>query len=244
LNESDDHGAASRYRERRPAGRDPVVACWWEHRVDERAGEYVQRVLPDACADIIVWADGTATVAGPATSVQLPRLAGGEHVLGLRLRTSAIGAALGLPACELRDLQVPLRALFPAAEAARIADGVRRGELPAALDAGAPDLRVAYALDRLARPAARVGEVAAGLGMSERHLRRLVLDRTGLEPRTLRGVARFQRFLALADAGEPSLAILAAHAGYADQAHLSRQVRALSGVPPAELLAERRRARP
>lgn len=243
MNGSDGHGAASHYRERCPAGGHPVVACWWEQRVDERAGQYVQRVLPDACADVIVWADGTATVAGPATSVQLPRLTGGERIRGLRLRTSAIGAALGMPAVELRDLQVPLRALFPAAEAARIADGVRRGELPTDLDAGAPDRRVAYALDRLARPAARVAEVAAGLGLSERHLRRLILDRTGLEPRTLRGVARFQRFLALADAGEPSLAVLAARAGYADQAHLSREVRALSGVTPTDLLAERRRGR-
>lgn len=239
MNGSDGDGVASHYRERRPAGH-PVVACWWEQRVD---GEYVQRVLPDACADVIVWADGTATVAGPATSAQLSRLAGGEHLRGLRLRTSAIGAALGLPADELRDLQVPLRDLFPAAEAVRIADAVRRGELPGALDAGAPDRRVAYALERLARPDARVGDVAVGLGLSERHLRRLVLARTGLEPRTLRGVARFQRFLTLADAGEPSLAVLAAHAGYADQAHLSRDVRALSGVTPTRLLAERRRAR-
>jgi AraC-like DNA-binding protein len=86
--------------------------------------------------------------------------------------------------------------------------------------------------------------VAAVLGLSERHLRRLVLAHTGLEPRTFRRVARFQRFLRLADrAGGPpdgSPAALAARAGYADQAHLSREVRALSGLTPAALLAERR----
>ena len=76
----------------------------------------------------------------------------------------------------------------------------------------------------------------------ERHLRRLVLTHAGLEPRTFQRVARFQRFLALAErtGGDGSLAGLAARAGYADQAHLSREVRALSGLTPTALLAERR----
>ncbi|WP_372494350.1 hypothetical protein [Actinoallomurus purpureus] len=38
-----------------------------------------------------------------------------------------------------------------------------------------------------------------------------------------------------------SLADLAASAGYADQAHLGREARALSGLTPSALLAERRR---
>ena len=217
----------------------PLVACRWEQRAGDRA--YVQRVVPDACADVIVWADGRTTVVGPATAVDLARLPGGEHLRGLRFRASAIGAALGLPACELRDLSVPLTDLFPAAEAARIAGAVRRGVTPAALDPGAYDPRVAHALRGLARGAG-VAAVAAGLDLSERHLRRLVLTHAGLEPRTFQRVARFQRFLALAErtGGDGSLAGLAARAGYADQAHLSREVRALSGLTPTALLAERR----
>jgi AraC-like DNA-binding protein len=235
LNGSD---IASFYRERRPAGH-PLVECWWEQRVGERADGYVQRVLPDACADLIVWADGRATVVGPATSVQLPHLPGGVRLRGLRLRTAAIGSALGLPAQELRDLEVPLDDLFPAATAARIADRVWRGDLPPALDTHVGDRRISYALARLSRPATRVADVAGDLDMSERHLRRLVLSHTGLEPRTLRRVARFQRFLDLSEGAERSLASLASAAGYADQAHLTREVRALSGLTPAALLAER-----
>ena len=243
---------ASRYAEHRPAVPHPLVACWWEQRIDARAGAYVQRVVPDACADLIVSSDGRATVVGPAMSVQLAPLSGGEVLRGLRFRTSGIGAALGVPAHELRDLRVPLDDLVPAAEAARIADEVRRGELPAFLDTCARDPRVEHALRGLAGDAFATGmppgvaEVAAGLGLSERHLRRLVLAHTGLEPRMFRRVARFQRFLRLADragAGGPpagSPAALAARAGYADQAHLSREVRALSGLAPAALLADRR----
>lgn len=230
---------ASFYRERRPAGRHPFVECWWEQHIDERADGHVQRVLPDACADLIVSSDGRATVVGPATSVQLPRLAGGARLRGLRLRTAAIGTALGLPAHELRDLEVPLSDLFPGRTAARIADRVWRGNLTAAVDPAAGDRRVEYALSGFGRPAARVADVAGDLGMSERHLRRLILTHTGLEPRTLRRVVRFQRFLDLSEGAERSLAGLAARAGYTDQAHLSREVRALSGLTPAALLAER-----
>jgi AraC-like DNA-binding protein len=286
LNGSDTAPPGGRfYREHRPVVPHPLVECWWEQRAG--AGGHVQRVLPDACADVIVSSGGGAVVVGPAISVQLPRLAGGEHLWGLRLRAAGIGAALGLPAQELRDLQVPLRELFPALDAARITDQVRRGDLPTVLDPGARDRRVERALAALRRPLSRVARVAGELDVSERHLRRLVLAHTGLEPRMVQRVARFQRFLLLSDrpvlwdgpvvpdqpvppdglrlsdpsvlpdvsvAGDRpdlsdragrggsgwSLAALAARAGYADQAHLSREVRALSGLTPSTLLAERR----
>jgi AraC-like DNA-binding protein len=48
-----------------------------------------------------------------------------------------------------------------------------------------------------------------------------------------------RRALDLARAGTP-LAEVAALAGYADQAHLTREVRELAGVPPARLLAPTR----
>jgi AraC-like DNA-binding protein len=49
-------------------------------------------------------------------------------------------------------------------------------------------------------------------------------------------VLRLQRALALARRGLP-LATVAATAGYADQPHLAREVRALTGVPLTTLLA-------
>ncbi|MCO5992388.1 DUF6597 domain-containing transcriptional factor [Actinoallomurus rhizosphaericola] len=292
-------GTASLYRELAPAEPHAFVRCWWEQSVDERVDGYVQRVLPDACADVIVSADGNAIVVGPATEHVLPRLRGGECLRGLRIRTAAIGTVLGLPAQELRDLQVPLGEVFPAAEAGRITDAVWRGRpWPAAVDRPV-DRRAEYAVDRLLRIGARVADVAGEAGLSERQLRRLILARTGLEPRTLRRVARLQRFLTLSDRvpmppspvhapadlvrtppgqvhaptgqvrapagpvrapadrlrartdpvrprpGEAgpgwSLAGLAVAAGYADQAHLSREVRALAGLTPSALLAERGR---
>jgi AraC-like DNA-binding protein len=45
-------------------------------------------------------------------------------------------------------------------------------------------------------------------------------------------VLRFRRFQAEIEAPEPDLARAAATAGYADQAHLSREVRELAGMTP------------
>jgi AraC-like DNA-binding protein len=67
-------------------------------------------------------------------------------------------------------------------------------------------------------------------GLSERQLHRRCLPLFGYGPKTLGRVLRFDRALALARSGRP-FAEVAADAGYADQAHLSREVRALAGVP-------------
>src|SRR5262249_244659 len=81
----------------------------------------------------------------------------------------------------------------------------------------------------------RVAELAARLGVSDRHLRRLVMDETGISP------YRFHALLRSADAApRPAWAALAFHHGYADQPHLIREVQDLAGVTPARLHAERR----
>ena len=71
----------------------------------------------------------------------------------------------------------------------------------------------------------------------------LTARRVGYAPKTLQRVLRFQGFLALAEAertagaADPDLAQLAFAAGYADQAHLTRECTRLAGLPPAALLA-------
>jgi transcriptional regulator GlxA family with amidase domain len=72
--------------------------------------------------------------------------------------------------------------------------------------------------------------------VSERQLRRRFLDAVGYGPKTLARVLRFQHFLQLGS-GPGDLARLAFAAGYADQAHLTRECRRLAGRTPAELLA-------
>lgn len=78
-----------------------------------------------------------------------------------------------------------------------------------------------------------VANVVAQLRLSERTLRRRCHHAFGYGPKTLERILRFQRFLALARRFSGNgLARCAAEAGYADQAHLSREVRQLCGLSP------------
>ncbi|MEU4665925.1 helix-turn-helix domain-containing protein, partial [Micromonospora chalcea] len=74
----------------------------------------------------------------------------------------------------------------------------------------------------------------ANLGARALHRRSLTLF--GYGPKTLARILRMRRALDLARAGAP-LAEVAARSGYADQAHLTREVRELAGLPPSRLLA-------
>src|SRR5918999_1656554 len=98
-----EYARTAMYREYRPPPElEPVVACLWEN---EAAEERVQRVVPDGCVDLI-WGAGL-TVAGADTGPRLVDLPAGARLSGIRLRPGAAGAFLGLPASEVRDLQVP-----------------------------------------------------------------------------------------------------------------------------------------
>jgi hypothetical protein len=100
--------------------------------------------------------------------------------------------------------------------------------------------QIAEAAALLARPGAprAAPDVAAArledpgpFAVSERRLRRRFVQAVGYGPATYLRVSRFQRAVALAPRA-PGLAALAAAAGYSDQAHLSRDCRALTGLTP------------
>ena len=81
-------------------------------------------------------------------------------------------------------------------------------------------------------------ETADDLGWTTRTLHRRCLTAFGYGPSVLRRVLRFRRAVALLRAGVAP-ADVAARAGYADQPHLSRDVRAFAGVSPARLAVPR-----
>jgi len=212
-----------------------LVRCFW---IRTGTGDDTL-VLPDGCLDVIV-RDGQAIVAGPDTGPVPGRIAPGEVVTGLRLRPGAGGAVLRIDAGELRDVRVPLEDLWgPAGREL----GERAAEDPAALAsalrprlaASAVDVRVLEAARRLARaPGTPVPALAADVGLGERHLRRRFAAAVGYGPKTFARVARFRAALGLVRSGE-SLAAAALAAGYADQAHMTRELVALSGRTPGSL---------
>jgi AraC-like DNA-binding protein len=228
------------YRELRPPAtlRD-VVDCLWV-RVTGAADEV--RVVPDACTDV-VWQRGEGTtVAGPDTTARLVGRTPGDVLIGMRLLPGAGGGVLGVPLDELRDLRVDVAEIDSAFDfdgELAPADVVAR-LMSAALGRQADPL-VAEAARRLGRQ--DVGAVARELAISERQLRRRFQAAAGYGPKTLARILRFRRVVDAIDGGRNDLATLAFDAGYADQAHLTRETRRLAGLPPAALLRARAAAR-
>jgi transcriptional regulator GlxA family with amidase domain len=102
---------------------------------------------------------------------------------------------------------------------------------------------IAATLDAARAPAFGKGivrKVTDKYGWSERTLRRRCEEAFGYGPKTLDRILRFQRFISLLWSSRLPFSHLAAAAGYADQAHLAREVRRLAGQSPTGLLAELR----
>ncbi|MFD9337646.1 helix-turn-helix domain-containing protein [Streptomyces sp. NPDC060028] len=208
------------------------------------AGAGGAAVLPDGCMDLL-WVDGRLLVAGPDTGPHRAGEVAGSAFAGLRLAPGTAPALLGVPARELRDRRVELADLWPGPEVRRLAEriasygdpcaGLERLALARAALSGPPDPLAAEAAARLGAGEA-VAAVAAAVGLGERQLHRRSLDAFGYGPRTLGRVLRLQRALALARRGLPQ-AEVAHRAGYADQAHYTREVRALAGTTPGAYCA-------
>lgn len=246
------------------------VAClWWVTPTPSGgeggagAGEPAgHAVLPDGAVDL-VWHAGRLTIAGPDTRAR--RASGGdEAAVGVRLRPGA-ATTFGASASALRDRQPSAEELWGAAGrrlTERVADApgprarldVIAGAVADLVDTATPtDPQVDGAVEALLRGrpgsaaplggATTVAAVAAEVGLSERQLRRRFHEHVGYGPKTLDRILRLQRFLTLAIATDEALAGLAARAGYADQAHLGRETRALTGETAVELVAARRPSR-
>ncbi len=233
-----------------PAALRHAVSCLWA-QVTTDAGDREGVVLPDACSDLI-WEQGKgAYVAGPDTGPVPTRMPAGSLMLGVRFRPSAGGPVLGVPLSKLRDQRVDLADLRPG-DATWLAGTLDAGtamarvlDVAGTLVADASrDPAASHAARLLRDPRVKVEDVAAEIGLSLRQLRRRCDATVGYGPKTLQRILRFRRFVdridaRAADGLTPDLAAIAAEAGYADQAHLTRECRQLAGMTPAALARQR-----
>jgi AraC-like DNA-binding protein len=162
-----------------------------------------------------------AMLAGPTSRAAVIEFEQGRAHISV---TFALGAAACFvaPSLELtQDQQVPLEDVW-----GRPGASLREPVVTAAggaLSAGMP-----------------VGEVAAGLGVLPRTLRRRFTAQVGLGPKRFARVQRLQRVVREVDGLERvDWASVAARHGYADQPHLAEEFRQLVGVTPTGYLRSR-----
>jgi AraC-like DNA-binding protein len=229
--------------------------CLWTQSISETPCSYAQRVLPDGCIDIVLINDDSPMVVGPWSEPFIARLAPGTTIVGARFYPGRAPGLLGLPASELLNQSVRLCDVWGSAVETQFARIAQEAGLPARRSA-----IVAALLDRLAHPApldhaviaavqwlakhpnGQIEQLSRLIGISSRQLHRRFSDAVGYGPKMFQSVARFQSLVHLASPrnnnrdNTRALVQLSADAGYSDQAHMTREVRRFSGVPPARLL--------
>lgn len=173
-------------------------------------------------------------------------------MVGLQFQPGAAHHWLRTPISEVLGSRSPLES-FRGVEARRLSEWVGEAENPdevaRRIEAGfirqlgalpSADM-VAQALFRAVRnrrdySVSVTEQLTQEFGLSERTLRRRFYEAFGFGPKMLDRILRFQRFLAMVrQMKSRPMAELASAVGYADQAHLAREARILSGMTPTEM---------
>jgi AraC-like DNA-binding protein len=246
---------AGRYREWEPAValRDHVYRVWENDLARSSGEEY--RVVPDGCVDIL-WTGANLLVAGPDTHPIVEKVQPGSRVIGLRFFPGAAHRWLGVPLSEILNRRVPLEEFWKA-DAGALADRLsaaqsisvsttilQQGLIQRLVSVGQADSQIAFLRRRAAGlkgdlDIRGIRDLSRRLGISERTLRRRCLDAYGYGYKTLQRILRFQRLFGLVRLSKyPNLADLAADAGFADQAHMTREMSLLCGATPTWLVAQ------
>jgi AraC-like DNA-binding protein len=239
------------------------------YRAGEQPRSAVEKILPGPSTCLWVnlnrdefrsftgsFADGVRSVpgamlAGPASRASVIEFEQGHAHISVAFALGGASAFFTPPLAMACDEMVPLALLWGP-------DGANLRER--LLTAGSPDDMLGVMEDallkRLAGPlipdpamvaatralsgAASVAEVADGLGLLPRTLRRRFTAQVGLTPKRFARVQRMQRVVRSLDhRGPVDWAAVAAEHGYCDQPHLAGEFRDLADVTPGEYLRSR-----
>jgi AraC-like DNA-binding protein len=229
-----------------------------ERRTDSRDPARQYRIVPDGSGHLIVHLDRDGRRAPCLHLVGARSVAIGVDkssrscTVALRLRPGALGALLRDDGRELLDRSLPAAEVL-GAEGRRLQDRIADRPDPEAIvaallagvgrlarDGRRPDWRLAAA-DRLLRAVdgrADIDTVCERTGIAERTLREVVGRELGFSPKRLARILRIHGLIRIGmTAPQATGAEWAGAAGFADQAHMIRESRALLGETPRRFLA-------
>jgi AraC-like DNA-binding protein len=220
------------------------VVCFWTMRVAPDGPDHDQSLLPDLSVDLIASARYPAFVMGPPTAALRVSVPAGTVFHGVRLRANAARRVLDCAPTELLDnivpldtvLRAPLRPTLGPAGSLHgvVADWLRRS----ANDHGSADPTVRSAINWLGTNwQSSVDDLSRQVNWSDRKLRRRFVATVGMGPKLVQRIVRVQHALHLlrAPAADVSLCDLAAECGFADQAHMTREVAYFTNHTPRGL---------
>jgi AraC-like DNA-binding protein len=229
-----------------PAGRlTTFIEHFWIH--DGRRPRDRWRIVPDCNGHLIFSVckragsvEAQLFVVGARSQYVDIDVTGRYLTVAARLRPGALTILTGVRASELTDRSVPLaeltghsaRELLDRMSMATSIDAQRQMAtfLSRQFDCADTD---SLSLGRLLTRTPTVAAFAAALDLSKRSLYERSGQLVGLAPKRALRIARLHRALWLAEGRQPWSAVAAA-AGYADQAHLTRDMQALLGEGPTD----------
>ena len=235
--------ASPRYEEfAPPGGLAGFVACFWSFSIPRAAPGFEHAVVPDGTVSLVFIPQQPGArrliVSGPRTEALKMKVNPGDLFCGARLLPGASRPLLGIAPAPLRDRVAPLEEMAPelGRKMSRELEPVKTSERCFAImerhltglarGAEAIDQVVTSAAARLleADGNARIADTAEGIGLSERQLRRRFYRAVGLTPKEFARAVRIRcACIRIAAPERAGLAAIAHGAGYADQAHLSRE---------------------
>ncbi|MFI6996286.1 helix-turn-helix domain-containing protein [Nocardia sp. NPDC050175] len=193
----------------------------------------------------------SAALVGVGQQPIVARHHGSQTVLEVRLSPLSAECLFGVPAGQLADQVVDLAELWgkgaiELVERAVVATVAERFDLvddalAAHAEEGRPvDPVMQGVWNQLVdgQGAVTMGALREQTGWSERRLACMFREQSGLPPKVMSRLVRFQHAVALLRRpGHRSLASVALTCGYYDQAHLSREFRELADETPTEFMA-------
>jgi AraC-like DNA-binding protein len=211
----------------------------------ENGDEHRQLVLSHPIVNVSVTAD-VQRVVGPSTGAVERRLVGSGWTFGVMFRPAGFWPLVRAPLASMVTKEADLADVLPSAArwiadagatAARDGDAARMDAVLAALLPTAPQASEASTeLAELARSrgdVVRAEQLASIAGVSLRTLERRFRSHVGLSPKKVIQRYRLQEVAERALSCGVDWASVAAEFGYADQSHLIRDFRAVTGEAPA-----------
>jgi AraC-like DNA-binding protein len=228
----------------------PLVDAYW---VNRPGAAPFDRVLPDGCIDLVFRGGVDDAALFSSALVERPIFLNGGNsawFAGVRFRPAMARAILDIEPVDCRDRDIPAGAFdarfrlleeeLQECASPEQALAVLQRAVDARLAQGAHRIapaRVREALRLLARGGnhGQVHGIARALGIAERSLHRDLKRWSGLAPKSMARILRMQRTMKTIRAGGMPLAGVALQMGYADQAHMTRELKSLTGFTPAEI---------
>ena len=220
-----------------------------------------QRVFPDGCPELIIHLGNPprkngatspqprAFIAGQISRCILLAPQGPGAVFAVRFQPDGLRRFSPVPLFHLTDLDVPLDQLWRGS--ADLVEQVREASdftarknlvdrffLTLAHNLALPSPSLLASLSpQFQSGMSRIRSMAKTLGISTRQLERRFLQETGLSPKRYGRILRLQRLLFhLDNQWLGTMTQLAYELGYADQAHLNRDFKQLTGINPGQYL--------